>query len=259
MRKIFFYKYQGTGNDFVIIDQLEDEYDLSTEQIRFLCDRKFGIGGDGLMVLRKNKDHDFTMVYYNSDGNISTMCGNGGRCISHLYFMLKGGNETIFEAIDGLHTAKVEQNNSIALKMNDVEKIDTIGALKIIDTGSPHAIMEVDKVADINVKREGSKIRYSENFIKDGINVNFLERNDGFIKVRTYERGVEDETLSCGTGVTACAIVAGTNLSYNLHSPISVSTKGGELKVSFQNTQDKIVDIWLIGPAVMVYKGNIEI
>lgn len=260
--EIRFCKYHGTGNDFVIIDQLNDEFDLDTDQIKSICQRRFGVGADGLMYIRRSKDCDFTMVYYNSDGNESTMCGNGGRCISHMYMDIygkKSDEEISFEAIDGIHYAKRINNEIISLKMSNVPKQTVFGDDYILDTGSPHYIKVVDNIDEINIAKSGSSIRYSDAFRNDGINVNFLEFRDDAIKVRTYERGVEAETFSCGTGVTACALIASIQADKNIKSPVAIITRGGELKVSFESYEGGFQNVWLTGPATKVFEGVINI
>ena len=250
LREITFYKYQGTGNDFIIIDQLNGPFDLTINQISSLCSRRMGIGADGLMFLRSATDVDFEMKYYNADGNESTMCGNGGRCISDLYFRITGKSKSIFKAVDGLHESHKSEKGNIALQMADVNSIKNIGNDLIINSGSPHYIVEVANVDNVNVQKEGAKIRYNEYFRQKGINVNFMEfRDEGIV--------VEDETLSCGTGVTACALAA-NNLkgSQQLENISTVKTLGGLLQVKFHKTEKGYSDIWLIGPAELVFEGN---
>lgn len=259
--KIPFYKYQGTGNDFIIIDDRNALHNyLTTEQIAYLCDRRFGIGADGLILLQLQKDYDFKMQYFNADGKESTLCGNGGRCIVKFasdQLIIK--NQTRFVAIDGAHDAVVE-DNIVKLKMNDVSSIKHIDDYFILNTGSPHYVTFVDNAEETNVFFEGKKIRNSEPFKQQGINVNFVERKQDSITVRTYERGVENETYSCGTGVVAAAIV---NTFTHSHDDgqyhIAVNTLGGKLSVDV-NKQDQIfTNIWLNGPANFVFKGEIEL
>lgn len=257
--KLYFYKYQGTGNDFVIIDNRDGTIELSREQVNFLCDRRFGIGADGLMLLNSHTDFDFEMKYYNADGGESTMCGNGGRCL--VKFASDRGiqrDEYRFIAIDGEHLARIEPNSNVALKMNDVAAVQDASGHSILNTGSPHYVDLVQNVMDLNVVEKGRQVRYSEAFAKEGINVNFVERTSApdQIIVRTYERGVEDETFSCGTGVTAAAIVCYRNEGTN---KVNVKTKGGDLRVEFEKTASGFQNIWLIGPAVHVFEGTITI
>jgi len=207
--KIPFYKYQGTGNDFVMIDQRAQQYITKSdiELINRLCDRKFGVGADGLILLQLKDGYDFEMIYFNADGNESTMCGNGGRCITAFArYLGVVENECRFLAIDGPHDAKVDEAAWVELKMLDVPKIEIGEDYFVMNTGSPHYVIFVEDIDDIDVVDNGQAIRYSKRFRKEGINVNFVERTQDGILVATYERGVEDETLSCGTGVTAAAI-----------------------------------------------------
>ena len=256
-----FYKYQGTGNDFIIINQLENQFELTTKQIAFLCDRRMGIGADGLMLLRPAQDADFHMIYYNSNGCESTMCGNGGRCISSLFFTLTGTNRTTFTAIDGYHDSHLQKDGNIALLMSDVEEVNDYKGDYLINTGSPHYIKQIDNVDQIDIERMGAEIRYSPPFEKDGINVNFLEiENNRHISVRTYERGVEGETLSCGTGVTACALATHIiTKQRGSNNSILIKAVGGNLEVRFDVGDKGFSGIWLIGPAQLVYEGNISI
>lgn len=259
--KIQFYKYQGTGNDFIILDNRNWSYtSLTPQQVNQLCDRRFGIGADGLMLLNNREGFDFEMKYYNANGHLGSMCGNGGRCMvkfaSHIGILAKPYN---FIAVDGAHEAEITPEGIVRLKMQDIESIQEIDGNYILDTGSPHYIKTVTDVMDLDVFNEGMEIRYSKPFSKEGINVNFTEResNDTII-VRTYERGVEDETFSCGTGVTAAAIV-----NYNKEkgpNKVKVKTKGGLITVEFNRIdQQHCTNVWLCGPAEKVFEGNIEI
>lgn len=254
-----FFKYQATGNDFVLIDNRDGKYGhLTTDQVRWLCDRRFGIGGDGLMLLNKKDGYDFDMKYYNSDGREGSMCGNGGRSIvrfaHHLGLI---GHHATFTAVDGVHEGTLGNGDWVRLKMNPVHKITKADGHFVLDTGSPHYVTHVDKVRDLPVKETGAAIRYSEPFAEKGINVNFVELNaDGSIFVRTYERGVEDETFSCGTGVTASALVGARAKG---PGKVDVQTLGGRLQVEFTKVSDNdFEDIWLCGPATFVFKGEIE-
>ncbi len=258
--KIEFFKYQGTGNDFILLDNRNNQYDgLTTLQVRHMCDRNFGIGADGLMLLNLTPGYDFEMKYHNSDGNKSSMCGNGGRCV--VKFALDSGielNEYRFLAPDGPHTATIDQHHWIQLKMKDVRGIEKRYNDFVVDTGSPHYVKFVGDVMDREVYVEGRRIRYSDDYRDDGINVNFVEQNKDWITVRTYERGVEDETLSCGTGVTASALVSAHNdLGFNR---VEVKTKGGHLAVEFDKTgEEQFENILLCGPAHFVFKGEINV
>ncbi len=256
-QNIQFYKYQGTGNDFVIIDNRDMFFKNDTILVKNLCDRKFGIGADGLICLENSVENDFKMVYYNADGNESSMCGNGGRCIVDFAKHLKIVNDVCtFEAIDGLHQAKINDDNQVELKMSDVHEINNYDNDVILDTGSPHYIKFIDGINDVDVPKYGAKIRYSDNFKADGINVNFAEISNGVINMRTYERGVENETLSCGTGVTAAALAA-DYLKMISTNTVRIKTPGGNLNVKFEKNTNGYKNIWLIGPAEMVFKGDI--
>jgi diaminopimelate epimerase len=257
---IDFYKYQGTGNDFILLDNRKKDIVLSNEQIKFLCNRHFGIGADGLMLLENEVSFDFKMVYYNSDGNLSSMCGNGGRCIAAFAKKLQViGSKARFLAIDGPHDALINDNN-VALKMQDVKSIERGDGYFYLNTGSPHFVKTVNHIESYPVFEEGKKIRNSKRFAEVGTNVNFIERFDDYLYVRTYERGVENETLSCGTGVTAAALVAATsNLSTEKNSCV-IKTPGGFLKVSFDRVlEHTFYNIWLEGSAEFVFKGSIEL
>ena len=252
---IEFYKYQGTGNDFIIIDDREKEFDLTdNDLIAALCERRMGIGADGLILLREHDTLDFEMIYFNADGKESSMCGNGGRCIIAFAQMLEMiGNETTFMAIDGEHKGRL-MDDGIYLQMQDVKKIEGVGDGLVLNTGSPHYIEMVDELDYIDVNKQGSKIRNSVPFKKDGINVNFvLDANE--LQVRTYERGVEAETLSCGTGVVATAI-AMHYANCIEETLVNVKTKGGELTVSFEEFNGGYRNIWLSGEASMVFAGE---
>ncbi|MCK5839375.1 MAG: diaminopimelate epimerase [Bacteroidales bacterium] len=262
--KLFFSKYEGTGNDFIVIDNRTGFFTKDEKVIRFLCDRKFGIGADGLILLSGEKGFDFRMTYFNADGKEGSMCGNGGRCITAFAYSLGiTGKQAIFIAYDGEHTARVlEENGNVCLieiKMNDVSNIEINQKFILLDTGSPHYIMFVDDIESMDVNSEGSKIRYSPEFKEKGTNVNFVKRSKNNLFVRTYERGVENETLSCGTGIIASALAASISGDKSINQHL-VSTRGGDLKVQFKrNTNLSFSDIKLTGPATFVYKGEILI
>ncbi len=253
-----FYKYQGTGNDFVIIDNRDGHFDSSNHAlIHELCDRRFGIGGDGLILLQNKEGYDFEMVYFNADGKEGSMCGNGGRCVvAFAHFLKIVKNECHFLAVDGPHDARIIKPDWIELKMIDVPQIEKLEDHYVLDTGSPHYVAFVEDVDDINVVENGQAIRYSKKYKEQGINVNFVEKTKAGLSVLTYERGVEDETLSCGTGVTAAA------LSYHMENPepgarsIAITAKGGDLEVRFESKgEEGFENIWLCGPAVRVFNG----
>ncbi|SDG55471.1 diaminopimelate epimerase [Psychroflexus sediminis] len=256
---LHFYKYQGTGNDFVLIDNRKSRFKNDTKIIKEVCDRRFGVGADGLILLEDSSMDlcDFKMLYFNADGNESTMCGNGGRCI--VAFAKKLGlidSETTFEAVDGLHSAIVK-GDSVNLKMVDVPMVNLSREASFLDTGSPHHVAFVDDVYDFDVFTQGRRIRNLPNYktIK-GTNVNFIQVIDDVLHVRTYERGVEDETFSCGTGVTAAAITA--KMSNKIDQlPVKVQTKGGVLEVDFEiEGPNAVSNIWLKGPARLVFEGD---
>ncbi|HNR17021.1 MAG TPA: diaminopimelate epimerase [Chitinophagaceae bacterium] len=260
--QLHFFKYQGTGNDFIIADNRKNEYTwLTTEQIHHLCDRRFGIGADGLMLLNEKEGYDFEMKYYNADGKEGSMCGNGGRCITKFAYHLGIHHELYhFLASDGPHEAEIDIDGIVSLKMKDVDSIKRFHNDLILNTGSPHYIKIVDDVMNVDVYKKGHDIRYSREFAEEGINVNFVEQLDNTNKiiVRTYERGVEDETYSCGTGVTAAALISYHN--ENGFNDIEVKTLGGTLSVEFDRTDDeKYENIWLCGPAEKVFEGSIEV
>ncbi len=257
--KLTFYKYHGTGNDFVIIDNRNGEIELSRKQVKFICDRRFGIGGDGLMLLNTKAAYDFEMKYYNSDGRESSMCGNGGRCLVRFAYDVGVKRGTYkFIAIDGDHEANIDDKGWVNLKMLDVSKVEHHRGDSILNTGSPHYIKPVNEIRGLNVYNEGRDIRYNKQFEKEGINVNFVEQQEDHIFVRTYERGVEDETFSCGTGVTAAALVSAHNdKGFNR---VEVETLGGKLAVEFDKIdEENFTNIWLCGPATFVYKGEVEL
>jgi diaminopimelate epimerase len=260
--KTTFYKYQGTGNDFIFIDNRENKFPKeNTRLIEKLCDRRFGIGADGLILLENDNETDFRMVYYNSDGNQSSMCGNGGRCIVAFAKKLNLiSDETTFIATDGKHYATVLENGDISLQMKDVDTIKVESDYVFLNTGSPHHVMLVDDLDNYDVKDNGATIRYSDLYGKTGSNVNFIKQlSDNHFRVRTYERGVEDETLSCGTGVTAAAIAMNAIGKTNSHT-IELDVEGGKLEVSFDKLADdfKYINVFLKGPATFVFEGEIE-
>lgn len=259
--QINFHKYQGTGNDFIILDNRLDLYkDITKEQVSFLCNRRFGIGADGLMLLNNKNGYDFEMIYFNADGGESSMCGNGGRCLvkfAHDIGIRK--SDYRFLAVDGEHEAEIDPDGIVSLRMKNVTEIRTSHGDFILDTGSPHYVKLIRDVMEYDVYKKGREIRYSTAFAAEGINVNYVEqKNDDEILVRTYERGVEDETYSCGTGVTAAALVCYHN--ENGFNDVTVHTKGGKLTVEYDRLHDdRYENIWLCGPAEKVFVGIIEI
>lgn len=264
-----FYKYHGTGNDFIIIDNRKRQFD--SLDVAKLCHRNFGIGADGLMLLQEAEGYDFEMVYYNSDGNISTMCGNGGRCIVAFSGLLgiPTSENVNFLAVDGPHKAlflyENESQSTVELKLADVSNVPANLNTYVLNTGSPHFVKFVDNVDALDLLNEAHAIRYNNDYKTEGININFVEiLGNQSIKVRTYERGVENETLSCGTGVTASAIayIRNQNIeSANNNFEVSVQTPGGLLKVSFFYSllRRHFEQVTLIGPATLVFNGEINI
>jgi diaminopimelate epimerase len=252
-----FHKYQGTGNDFVIIDNRSQFFPKTdTHLIEKLCDRKFGVGGDGLILLEEHPSVDFRMIYFNADGHESSMCGNGGRCM--VAFAKALGiiqMETTFEAIDGMHEAQIE-DGIVHLKMQDVQDIKTTSNYAFLDTGSPHHVTLRSDLKDLDVKVEGAAMRFSNLYGEAGCNINFVHQLDSStFAVRTYERGVEDETLSCGTGVTAVAL-AMHKQEKTMATEIALYVEGGQLQVRFRPTEMGYEDIYLVGPAQWVFKGE---
>lgn len=254
-----FYKFQGTGNDFIMIDNRNLNITLTKEQIAELTSRHFNIGADGIILLSNAEDVDFKMDYFNPDGS-NTFCGNGGRCAVQFAKTIGIRKDKYhFMAADGQHEAALDDNNWVSIKMKDVHGWKKQGLDTILDTGVPHYVRLVKDVKELDVYTEGKAIRMSPEFVADGINVNFVEELDSdAIYVRTYERGVENETYSCGTGVTAAALVAAHNdRGFNR---VDVETKGGHLAVEYDRVgEDQFQNIWLCGPAVLVFKGEVEI
>lgn len=256
-----FYKYQGTGNDFVMIDNRTEFF--SKENIKLiahLCDRRFGIGGDGLILLENDAQSDFKMVYYNSDGNQSSMCGNGGRCLVAFAKKLNVIQKTTtFIATDGLHHATISDDGLVALRMIDVTDVKVNPDYVFMNTGSPHHVQIVDDLENYDIKANGAQIRYSDLYGQAGSNINFVKQIDeSTFSLRTYERGVEDETLSCGTGATAVAIAMNV-LGKTDSSSVNLNVEGGKLIVSFNRYDNIFTEVTLKGPAEFVFKGTIEI
>lgn len=256
-----FYKYQGTGNDFVMIDNRQNIFPKNnTKLIESLCDRRFGIGADGLILLENDNSTDFKMVYYNSDGNESSMCGNGGRCLVAFAKSLNViNNKTTFIATDGLHNATIDENGIVSLQMKDVNEVKIESEYVFLNTGSPHHVTLVNDLENYNVKENGATIRYSDLYGKVGSNVNFVNQiSENHFALRTYERGVEDETLSCGTGATATAIAMNAIGKTNSNS-IDINVEGGKLKVTFEKSDRGFEKVFLIGPATFVFEGEIDL
>jgi diaminopimelate epimerase len=252
-----FFKYEGAGNDFVIIDDRQKSFDeTDVHLVQRMCDRHFGIGADGLMLLRLIEGYDFEMVYFNSDGRPSSMCGNGGRCLvafAHRLGLI--GSETRFVAVDGSHQASWISDSEVSLEMIDVKQIEVISPKELLmDTGSPHYVIWSENIDQIDLIAAAREIRYSPRFEKEGVNVNFIEKTAEGIKIRTYERGVEDETLACGTGVTAAAIAA--NFWGIAQNSVKVSAVGGNLSVNFEVEGLSFRHVWKTGPVKEVFQGN---
>ncbi len=266
MKEFVFYKYQGTGNDFVMIDNRPLQFPADdNELIARLCHRRYGIGADGLILLQNHNDYHFEMVYFNADGRPSSMCGNGGRCIAQFAHDLDFTQpELDFLAVDGPHKARFDKDGNVFLQMKDVSEISSYHNAYMLNTGSPHYVAFHKDVEIDNFVEQARAIRYNQDFAKEGINVNFVQvLADNRIKVRTYERGVEDETYSCGTGVVASALAYYTehfSEDANMEKTISIETKGGNLQVSFTPASVyNYNNIWLIGPAVQVFDGKIKV
>lgn len=253
-----FSKYHGTGNDFVMIDNRDLKLELSQSQIAELCNRRFGIGADGLILLEM-EENVVKMVYYNSDGAPSSMCGNGGRCFVNFCQQLEVLSEKgEFLAVDGMHPFKME-GELVSLKMGDVTSIEAIGEAVYLNTGSPHYVKMVEDVLEIDLVNDARKIRYNDRFSANGTNVNFVEMMDGTAHIRTYERGVEDETLSCGTGAVACAIAV-HHFGHVPQTDMPIKVLGGKLHISFEpNGKGGYSNIWLTGPTTRVFEGSIEL
>jgi len=261
--KIDFVKYHGAGNDFVIIDCLREEYKalhLSLSQIKKICDRHFGVGADGLMLLKEDADTDFLMDYYNSDGRRSSMCGNGARCI--VDYAQKCGyaeEKVVFIAPDGLHEASKE-GDLINLKMGDVKSVElTEKNHYFLDTGSPHYVVFEEDIEHLDLIKEAHQIRYNNRFAKDGTNVNMVELDGSKLKLRTYERGVENETLACGTGVVASVLALAEKSKIQTKGTQEVSARGGELSVSYERGSEGYHNIWLKGPTKEVFTGSLDL
>jgi diaminopimelate epimerase len=256
-----FCKYQGTGNDFIVIDDRSELCSgLKGQQVSGLCNRRFGIGADGLVFIRRYPEVDFRMIYYNADGKEGSMCGNAGRCA--VSFARKLGiikNKAVMETYDGMHEAQILQDGTISLGMNPVNSIGAGEEGYLLDTGSPHLVLFKPGIDLVNVVEEGRRIRYSAPFMPDGINVNYVEPSDNELYVRTYERGVENETLSCGTGIVASAICSAFRTGTDKNS-LRVRSRGGNLTVRFTRKGDThFDDIRLEGPAEFVFEGTIDI
>ncbi|PST84941.1 diaminopimelate epimerase [Pedobacter yulinensis] len=256
---LHFYKYQGAGNDFILVDNRSlffnsDDY----EAVSKLCDRRFGIGADGLMLLQSHPEFDFEMVYYNADGMPGSMCGNGGRCIVAFAKQLRLiDRETNFLAVDGPHYAKISpEGNWVELQMINVNQINRDGEAWVLDTGSPHYVLQTQGLDTLDVYSEGKAIRNNETYGAKGINVNFVEDFGDHLFVRTFERGVEDETYACGTGVTAVALAHAAATGKHGHISTPVKVLGGNLRIDFDHHHGQFTGIFLCGPAELVFTGT---
>jgi len=254
-----FNKYEGAGNDFVIIDNLRGDFIAETGTIASLCNRRFGIGADGLILIEKEPLVPYRMRYFNSDGKEGSMCGNGGRCAAH--FAVRHGIALPvhqFIASDGMHNADVG-SDTVTISMSDVSGITHETGNYFLNTGSPHLVIFTADAESANVAGRGREIRYSPRFAPHGTNVNFVKTEENnTIFVRTYERGVEDETLSCGTGVTASAI-ASVFAGHFVTPPVAIRTRGGNLLVDFRMEGNMVTGVKLNGPATFVFEGEINI
>lgn len=259
-KNIKFYKYQGAGNDFVLIDNRNNDFDRFNEDlVKKMCDRRFGVGADGLMLLQQSKEYDFEMIYFNADGREGTMCGNGGRCI--VAFGRDLGiieNKTDFLAVDGPHQAVIHANE-VNLGMINVDEVEKDGNAFVLNTGSPHYVLEVQDLKNFDVYQKGHSIRYNETYKDKGINVNFIEKEENGYFLRTYERGVENETLACGTGATASAMAIAIKENKNGFIEIPIRVLGGQLYISFDKKELSFKNVQLKGPAELVFEGYYRI
>ncbi len=256
MKKLKFWKYQGAGNDFIMIDGRNFDTP-TTEQIKLLCDRNFGIGSDGILILKNSQKFDFEMAFFNPDGSEATFCGNGGRCIAKFAQQLQIINDyAIFYAKDGKHTAKIN-GNSVRLEMNNVLQPAYFNDYVYLNTGTHHVVKFVKNLDKINIIDIAKPIRFSENFQPEGTNVNFVQIYDNYLKIRTYEKGVEQETLACGTGVTAAALAFADKEKIN-SGKIQVKAKGGILFVEFSRKNNDFYDVFLTGNANFIFSGEID-
>jgi len=258
--KIIFSKYNGAGNDFIVIDHRKNNIEYNPSLIEKLCNRNFGIGGDGLILIKESKSTDFEIFHYTPDGNLGSLCGNGSRCaISFAYRNKIIGRKTKFHAFDGIHNAEIINDNLVKMEMKINSEIIENEFGTWVDTGSPHLVIEKDNTDELDVNLLGSSIRYNEYYKKEGVNVNFIEKisNESF-KIRTYERGVENETLACGTGSTASAICM-NYIGKSQSNNITMKCRGGDLKVEFISKDNLFTNISITGPAKLVFEGQIDI
>ena len=254
-----FSKYHGAGNDFIMVYNHNNSYCFSQSDVKKICNRRYGVGADGLIIIEKTLDADFKMIYYNADGFVGSMCGNGARCaVSYAKELELIQNQCNFLAYDGMHKGLILENGLVSIDMVDVSLFEVQNNRWKIDTGSPHLICFRKNISEIDVKHEGASIRNSPNYIKDGINVNFVQLKKNELFIRTYERGVEDETLSCGTGAIASAIAVYESGLLN-SDRIKVNVLGGHLEVLFSKVGSKYSNIQLIGPTKFVFCGEVDV
>jgi diaminopimelate epimerase len=256
---IHFSKYHGAGNDFIIIDDRKEIFDISNNNlVKNLCDRRFGIGADGLMILRNDNLQDFRMIYFNSDGYEGTMCGNGGRCITSFASSLGLISDlTFFLASDGTHEAKIS-GNIVNLKMKDNSEINKLEDGYFVNSGSPHFVCLNENPFEVDINTIGKDIRSQHRFSPNGVNVNFISVNKNIINIATFERGVEAETLSCGTGSVASAVAVAYEKPNGIYE-FNIKAKGGNLVVKFEKNDFLYQNVWLSGPAEKVFEGKFEI
>lgn len=259
--ELTFEKWHGTGNDFVMVFDPGGRWQPDEQLIREICERRTGVGADGLIIVREDVTEDFRMIYFNSDGRESSMCGNGGRCV--IAFAAKhglGSDSVRFRAIDGVHEGRAEADGRISLRMMDVRHYTRHGEDFVLDTGSPHYVRFTSLDAHPDFEKEAAAIRHHPDFAKQGINVNFVEEpGPGLLAMRTYERGVEAETLSCGTGAVAAALAAARRHEKTGMQRFEINTRGGRLIVKFRADADAFRDIWLTGPARYVFSGSLPV
>ena len=258
--EINFSKYNGAGNDFILIDDRDNLINDNKSLISYLCDRHFGVGADGLIILKESNNYDFEILHYTSDGNLGSLCGNGSRCaVLFAYNKNIIGRKTVFKAFDGIHSAEILDDELIKMEMNVNSDIVSNSYGTWLDTGSPHLVIEKDDIDKLDVNNEGRLIRYSDFYKKEGVNVNFIEKiSDDQFKIRTYERGVENETLACGTGSTASAICM-NYLGRTKSGKITMKCKGGDLNVQFNSSNKGYEEISITGPAKLVFDGTIKV
>ena len=258
--EIDFSKYNGAGNDFILIEDRDNLINDNKLLISYLCDRHFGIGADGLIILKESNNCDFEILHYTSDGNLGSLCGNGSRCaVLFAYNKNIIGKKTVFNAFDGIHSAEILDDELIKMEMNVNSDIVSNSYGTWLDTGSPHLVIEKDNIDKLDVKNEGRLIRYNDFYKKEGVNVNFIEKiSDDQFKIRTYERGVENETLACGTGSTASAICMNF-LGRTKSGKITMKCRGGDLNVQFNSSNNGFEEISITGPAKLVFDGTIKV